>query len=283
MNFLGSLPARYFFTFVLAKAILFTSSSDNPLLTLILSRNFPLTWRTRVINSSAKTASSYFGHDSKWMDFLFFNTVCQSSSARCGANGARSFKKVPYCFLLTHLSSMALSSFINPLTPVLNFKFLTSSPISFVYLLSIRSTASSLFWGSSNLPIKPQTRFKNLAIPLKLFEFQAKSCSNGPKNAKFIRTVSAPYLASSASGSPTLPRDLDMRLPSGPIITPWLRRDRNGSENSTAPKLFKALVIKRAYKRCMVLCSRPPIYNGTGSHSLIFSFEANAFLLFGSV
>src|SRR3989304_7548655 len=32
----------------------------------------------------------------------------------------------------------------------------------------------------------------------------------------------------------------------------------------------------------MVLCSAPPIYNGTGSHRFIFSGSANLFLFFGS-
>jgi hypothetical protein len=65
-------------------------------------------------------------------------------------------------------------------------------------------------------------------------------------NIRKRRTVSAPWLATSLSGSSTLPRDLLIRSPSAPRIWPWLKSFLNGSRSWTRPRSAMALVKKRA-------------------------------------
>src|SRR3989344_853659 len=100
--------------------------------------------------------------------------------------------------------------------------------------------------------------------------------------AKYILTVSAPYFATCSSGSTTLPFDLDIFCPSGPMMIPWLRRDRNGSEKTTRFKILNAFGVKREYRRCIVLWSAPPKYNGMGNQLATFGLDANSSLFFGS-
>ena len=46
---------------------------------------------------------------------------------------------------------------------------------------------------------------------------------------------------------------------------PWVNSASNGSSNDTQPSVFSARVKKRAYSRCRMACSTPPIYWSTGS------------------
>ena len=61
----------------------------------------------------------------------------------------------------------------------------------------------------------------------------------------------------------TLPRDLDILAPSR-VIMPWVKSRANGSWKSRWPRSASAFVKKRAYIRCRIACSTPPMYWSTG-------------------
>ena len=67
-----------------------------------------------------------------------------------------------------------------------------------------------------------------------------------------------------SSGSTTLPFDLDIFAPPV-VIIPWLNRRANGSRKPTRPMSCSTFVKKRAYSRCRIACSMPPMYWLTGS------------------
>src|SRR5215207_3579928 len=61
-----------------------------------------------------------------------------------------------------------------------------------------------------------------------------------------------------------LPFDLDIFAPSR-VIMPCVNRALNGSWISSRPMSVSALTKKRAYSRCRIACSTPPMYWSTGS------------------
>jgi len=61
-----------------------------------------------------------------------------------------------------------------------------------------------------------------------------------------------------------LPLDFDIFAPSR-VIIPWAKRLANGSWTASAPRSASALVKKRAYIRCRIACSTPPMYWSTDS------------------
>ena len=65
-------------------------------------------------------------------------------------------------------------------------------------------------------------------------------------------------------GAITLPLELDILLPSGPRIMPWVNRAWNGSWTSSSCMSASALTKKREYIRCRIACSTPPMYWSTG-------------------
>ena len=67
-------------------------------------------------------------------------------------------------------------------------------------------------------------------------------------------------------GATTLPLELDILAPSR-VIMPWVNRDENGSCTSSSSMSDSALQKKRAYIRCRIACSTPPMYWSTGIHS----------------
>ena len=68
------------------------------------------------------------------------------------------------------------------------------------------------------------------------------------------------------AGETTLPLDLLILEPS--LVTiPWVNRAWKGSWKSRWPRSASALVKKRAYIRCRIACSTPPMYWSTGIHS----------------
>ena len=68
------------------------------------------------------------------------------------------------------------------------------------------------------------------------------------------------------AGETTLPRDLLILAPS--LVTiPWVKSDWKGSWKSSWSRSASALVKKRAYMRCRIACSTPPMYWSTGIHS----------------
>ena len=90
------------------------------------------------------------------------------------------------------------------------------------------------------------------------------SWSAGPMKRMLSRTASAPYRSTSSSGPATFPFVFDIFEP--PICThPWWNRRANGSRNPTRPMSFSAFTKKRAYSRCPVVWSIPPMYCDTGS------------------
>jgi hypothetical protein len=59
------------------------------------------------------------------------------------------------------------------------------------------------------------------------------------------------------------PRDFDIFAPSR-VIIPCAKRLAKGSWTPTWPRSASALVKKRAYIRCRIACSTPPMYWSTG-------------------
>ena len=80
------------------------------------------------------------------------------------------------------------------------------------------------------------------------------------------RRVGARRAATSAAGETTLPRDLLIFAPSF-VTIPCVNSAWNGSWNSRWPRSASAFVKKRAYIRCRIACSTPPMYWSTGIHS----------------
>ena len=66
-----------------------------------------------------------------------------------------------------------------------------------------------------------------------------------------------------SAGLTVLPFDLDIFAPSR-VIIPWVKRFMNGSCASSRPMSVSALQKKRAYIRCRIACSTPPMYWSTG-------------------
>ena len=60
-----------------------------------------------------------------------------------------------------------------------------------------------------------------------------------------------------------LPFDFDIFAPSR-VIIPCVKRLANGSWTPSTPMSASALVKKRAYIRCRIACSTPPMYWSTG-------------------
>ncbi len=60
-----------------------------------------------------------------------------------------------------------------------------------------------------------------------------------------------------------LPFDLDIFAPSR-VIIPCVNRRWNGSSGPIRPMSENALTKKRAYSRCRIACSMPPMYWATG-------------------
>ena len=82
----------------------------------------------------------------------------------------------------------------------------------------------------------------------------------------YARAVSAPCEATIAPGETTLPLDLDIFAPSL-VIIPCVKSLANGSWTSRWPRSVSALQKKRAYIRCRIACSTPPMYWSTGIHA----------------
>jgi hypothetical protein len=68
------------------------------------------------------------------------------------------------------------------------------------------------------------------------------------------------------AGLITFPRDFDILAPSGPRIIPWVNSASNGSWTSSSSMSASALTKKRAYIRCRIACSTPPMYWSTAIH-----------------
>src|SRR5580704_8163183 len=67
------------------------------------------------------------------------------------------------------------------------------------------------------------------------------------------------------AGETTLPLDLLILAPS--LVTmPCVNSAWKGSWKSRCPRSASALVKKRAYIRCRIACSTPPMYWSTGIH-----------------
>jgi hypothetical protein len=75
--------------------------------------------------------------------------------------------------------------------------------------------------------------------------------------------VSAPKRSTYSAGLTVLPRDLDILAPSR-VIIPWVKRLAKGSRSSNRPTSCSAFTKKRAYIRCRIACSTPPMYWSTG-------------------
>ena len=67
------------------------------------------------------------------------------------------------------------------------------------------------------------------------------------------------------ANSTRLPFDFDIFEPSSSTM-PWLMRLVNGSVKSTRPMSKRTFVMNRAYSRCRIACSTPPMYESTGAH-----------------
>ena len=78
--------------------------------------------------------------------------------------------------------------------------------------------------------------------------------------------MSAPTRSTIDAGETTLPLDLLIFAPS--LVTiPCVNSAWKGSWKSRCPRSASALVKKRAYIRCRIACSTPPMYWSTGIHS----------------
>jgi hypothetical protein len=108
-----------------------------------------------------------------------------------------------------------------------------------------------------------QTRWTQRAMPSGETSAQSTSSSNGPANSMVRRATSAPCSSMISDGSTRLPRDLDMAAPCM-ITVPWFSSEVNGSVKPTRPRSYSTLVKKRAYSRCRMACSIPPVYWCTG-------------------
>src|SRR5437773_11483883 len=83
------------------------------------------------------------------------------------------------------------------------------------------------------------------------------------------------------AGETTFPRDLLILAPS--LVTiPCVKSARKGSCTSRWPRSASALQKKRAYIRCRIACSTPPMYWSTGIHSWTASCDHAASSLTGS-
>ena len=76
------------------------------------------------------------------------------------------------------------------------------------------------------------------------------------------RAVSAPYLEMISSGDTTLPLDLDILEPSFNTM-PCVNKALKGSSTSTKPISCSTFTKKRAYNKCKIACSIPPMYWST--------------------
>ena len=94
--------------------------------------------------------------------------------------------------------------------------------------------------------------------------------------------MSAPYRSISASGATTFPFDFDILCPSL-LIIPCVKSRSNGSWKPTISMSASAFTKKRAYIRCRIACSTPPMYWSTGIHSCTASWLHGASSLSGSV
>jgi hypothetical protein len=78
-----------------------------------------------------------------------------------------------------------------------------------------------------------------------------------------------------------LPFDLDILAPSR-VIMPCVKSRANGSCTSRWPRSASAFVKKRAYMRCRIACSTPPMYWSTGIHCAMTSLSHAASSLLAS-
>ena len=79
----------------------------------------------------------------------------------------------------------------------------------------------------------------------------------------------------------TLPFDLDIFAPSR-VIMPCVNSFRNGSCPVSRSMSASAFTKKRAYIRCRIACSTPPMYWSTGAQRARISGSHGASSLFAS-
>ena len=82
-------------------------------------------------------------------------------------------------------------------------------------------------------------------------------------------------------GETALPLDLDIFAPSR-VIIPCVNSRANGSCTSSSSMSASAFTKKRAYIRCRIACSTPPMYWSTGIHFFKTSRSHGARSLCGS-
>ena len=210
-----------------------------------------------------------------------------NSSVICGANGASIIKNFSNSSLANPSACASLTNIIIADTAVLNFIFSISSVIFFMVLCNNTLTplAGTRFpspRGRGGWGVRANTFSKNLLTPFTPSMLQGIVSANGPINISYKRKLSAPTLFTTSSGLITLPKDLDIFLPSSASTMPCETRRAYGSLTGTSPQSYKNLFQKREYNKCKVVCSIPPLYKSTGSQYFNLTASANALLFLGS-
>src|SRR5437867_1131994 len=190
-----------------------TDSSGASAFTTIVPRSLPLIWTATVTVSNEVYASSQTGH--LWEKTEGSCPVrCQSSSARCGANGAIKIKNVS-TVSLSGASFIEVTSFVNSINE-LTMVFMRN-----VSRRSVTFFTSKCRWMSICLedelvhwPLYIQTqcqaRLRNRCTPSIPRLLHSASSSGGPTNNSYMRSESQPKSRTSPSGVTTFPFDLDI-------------------------------------------------------------------------
>lgn len=158
---------------------------------------------------------------------------------------------------------MVFTSSIRRATSTLNLVCSTSAGASDRSLCVVRRSAASppsktTSTGLETSRAMRSARDRNFWAPVVETSAQSLSSSTGPANARPTRSASAPCASSSSWKSTRLPLLFDIFWPSSRTM-PWLIRFENGSVKSISPMSNSTFVMKRAYSRCRIACSTPPM------------------------
>ena len=149
--------------------------------------------------------------------------ACQSSSATCGAKGAKIATKASYQLLGTAADRVAsFTKTIMSEIAVLNRFELTASVTLRMAMCRTLSNSNASISSSVNLSSSKtrQARSRNRRQPATPFVSQSPPSSSGPIKSSYSRNESAPYSQHTSSGLTTLYLDFDIFSRRASIVRP---------------------------------------------------------------
>ena len=149
----------------------------------------------------------------------------------------------------------------------------------------ISSTEPGAASGTAVLPglASRHSRWRNRAVPSIPASLHSTSSCGGLTKRWNSRRASAPTDSKYSCGRTRLPFDFDILVPLIRMM-PWVNSRAKGSRSvlGATSRSASALVKNRAYIRCRMACSMPPMYWSTGSQRSTASASKGALWFHGS-